>query len=95
MKIKIDSIFIIPGLEEVNEIFLDHSSVNLGMVLEELGARSSGRVKYINPSTGAVDPMDFTIEVNGHPNPGSKDALETRLNEGDIVTVKLSPLGGG
>ncbi len=95
MKIKIDSIFIIPGLEGVNEIFLDYPSVNLRMVLEELAARSSGRVKYINPSTGAVDPMDFVIEINGHPNPGSKEALETRLNEGDIVTIKLSPLGGG
>lgn len=95
MKIKIDSIFVIPGLEGVNEIFLDHPNLNLRMVLEELAARSSGRVKYINPSTGAVDPMDFVIEINGRPNPGSNEALETRLKEGDIVTIKLSPLGGG
>jgi hypothetical protein len=45
--------------------------------------------------TDFVDPMDFVIEINGLPNPGSKEALEMGLNEGDLVIIKLSPLGGG
>jgi len=95
MRIGIDSNLILPGLQEGNEISLDGPRVTLRMVLEELEARSSGRVKYINPSTGAVNPMDFVIEINGFPNPGSREDLEISLNEGDIVTIKVSPLGGG
>jgi hypothetical protein len=95
MKIGIDSNLILPGLQEKNEVYLDSPRVTLRMVLEELGARSSGRVKYIHPSTGAVDPMDFVIEINGLPNSGSKEDLEMGLSEGDMVTIKVSPLGGG
>jgi hypothetical protein len=95
MKIGIDSNLVLPGLQEKNEVYLNGPRVTLRMVLEELGARSSGRVKYINPSTGAVDPVDFIIEINGFPNPGSREDLEISLNEGDIVTIKVSPLGGG
>jgi hypothetical protein len=95
MKIRIDSNFIIPGLEGVNEIDLNHTHVDLRIVLEELSLRSSGRVKFIRPLKDFVDHMDFFIEINGLPNPGSKEGLETSLNEGDLVTIKLSPLGGG
>lgn len=95
MKIRIDSNFIIPGLEGVNEIDLNYTHVNLRIVLEELSLRSSGRVKFIHPLKDFTDPMDFLIEINGLPNPGSKEGLETGLNEGDLVTIKLSPLAGG
>jgi len=95
MKIRIDSNFVLPGLEGMNEIYLDHPQFNLRMVLEELSLRSSGRLKFIRPLTNSVDPMDFVIEINGLPNPGSKEALEKGLNEGDLLTIKLSPLGGG
>jgi len=95
MRIRIDSNFILPGLEGVNEIDLNHTHVTLWVVLEELSLRSSGRVKFIRPMTDLVDPMDFLIEINGFPNPGSREELETRLNVGDLVTIKLSPLGGG
>jgi len=52
-------------------------------------------VKFIRPMTGAVDPMDFTVEINGFPNPGSKEDLDVTLEVGDTITIKLSPLGGG
>ena len=95
MKIRIDSNFVLPGMEGVNEIDLKLPHINLRKVLEELTLRSSGRVKLIRPMTDFVDPMDFLIEVNGLPNSGSKEALEMGLNEGDLITIKLSPLGGG
>jgi hypothetical protein len=95
MKIKIDSNFVIPGFEGAGEIDLKRSKVTLRMVLEELSSKSSGRVKIIRPTTDAIDPMDFVIEINGLPNPGSKESLEMNLNEGDLITIKLSPLGGG
>jgi len=95
MKIRIDSNFVLPGTEGVNEIDLNLPHINLREVLEELTLRSSGRMKLIRPMTDSVDPMDFLIEVNGLPNSGSKEALEMGLNEGDLITIKLSPLGGG
>ena len=95
MKIRIDSNFVLPGMEDVNEIDLRLPHINLRKVLEELTLRSSGRVKLIRPMTDFVDPMDFLIEVNGLPNSGSKEALEMGLSEGDLITIKLSPLGGG
>jgi hypothetical protein len=95
MKIIINSNFVLPGLEGKNEIYLDNRKVTLRGVFEELESRSSGRVKFIRPMTDFVDPMDFLIEINGLPNSGSKEALEMGLNEGDLITIKLSPLGGG
>ena len=95
MKIKIDSNFVIPGFEEASEINLIRSKATLRMVLEEISSKSSGRVKFIRPMADAVDPMDFVVEINGLPNQGSKESLEMTLNEGDLITIKLSPLGGG
>ncbi len=95
MNIRIDSNFVIPGLEGVNGIDLNHTHVNLRMVLEELSLRSSGRVRFIHPLKDFVDQRDFLIEINGLSNTGSKEALETKLNDGDAVTVRVLPLGGG
>jgi len=39
--------------------------------------------------------MLFEIEINGIPNEGSRETLETVLKEGDIITINLVPLGGG
>ena len=95
MKIGIVSNFTIPGLEGQNEIFLDRPSLTLRELLEELSLRSSGRVKMIRSSTGAVHPMDFMIDVNGLPNQGSRGDLDLVLKDGDIVAIKVLPLGGG
>jgi hypothetical protein len=95
MKIEIVSNFVIPGLEDQDGISMDKPIVTLREVLEELSLRNSGRVKYIKPSTGAVDPMNFLIEVNGLPIQDTRESLEVMLKEGDIVKIQLAPLGGG
>lgn len=95
MRIRVVSNFVIPGLEYENEIDFDHPTITLRKVLEEISSRSSNRVKFIHPSTGAVDPMDFDIEINGVPNQGSRESLGTVLKEEDVITINLSPLGGG
>ncbi len=95
MKIRIVSNFAIPGLEGENEIDVDRPALTLRELLEELSLKSSGRVKYIRPSTDAVNPMDFLIEVNGLPNRSSREDLDVALKEGDIITIKVFPLGGG
>jgi hypothetical protein len=95
MKIGIVSNFTIPGLEGENEIYLDRPTMTLRGLLEELSLRSSGRVKFIRPSAEAVHPMDFMIDVNGIPNQGSRDDLALALKDGDVVTIRVLPLGGG
>ncbi len=95
MKIKIDSNFGLYGLPEESEICLDGPRMTLRMVLEELAKRSSGKVNYINPLTGAVDPTDFILEINGISNSGLKEDLSVVLNEGDVVSIKITPLEGG
>ncbi len=95
MKIKIDSNFGLYGLPEESEIHLDGPRVTLRMLLEELAKRSSGRVNYINPLTGAVDPTDFILEINGISNSGSKRDLSVVLNDGDVLSIKITPLEGG
>ena len=95
MQIKIDSNFGLYGLPEESEIHLDGPRVTLRMVLEELAKRSSARVNYINPLTGAVDPTDFILGINGVSNSGSRDDLGVVLNEGDTVRIHITPMEGG
>ena len=95
MRIGIVSNFVIPGLEDGNEINLDYPTVTLRGLLEELSLRSRGRVKFIRPSADVVDPMDFVIKINGLPNQGSREDLNLALKGGDIITIYVLPLGGG
>lgn len=95
MKVIIDSNFALYGLREESAIQLDGPRVTLRKVLQELSDRSSGRITFVNPSTGAMDPIDFVIKINGVSNSGSKDDLEAVLNEGDTVTIHITPLEGG
>ena len=95
MKIGIVSNFTIPGLEGENEIYVDCPTMTLRELLEGLSLRSSGRINFIRPSTEAIHPMDFMIDVNGLPNQGSRDDLNLALKDGDVVAIKVLPLGGG
>jgi hypothetical protein len=95
MKIRFVSRFVIPGLEGEDDIDFDRPTVTLREFLEEISLRSSDRMTFINPCSGSVDSMLFEIEINGIPNEGSRETLETVLKEGDIITINLVPLGGG
>jgi len=95
MKTGVVSRLVIPGLEGENEICLDHPKVTLRLLLDELSSKSFGRIKYIEPSNGTVDPMNFVIEVNGVEIQDSRESLEAVLKDGDTVSINLTPLGGG
>ncbi len=95
IKIKIVSNFLIPGFEGKDEVDVNKPSVTLQGLLEEVSLRSSGRVNLLSSSAEAVGPMNFIIAINGLPNSGSKESLNMTLKEGDVMTINLSPLGGG
>lgn len=95
MKIGFSSVFVIPGLEGKDEIDFNVPTVTLREFLEELSLRASERMKFINPSSGAVNSMLFDIEINGIPMRDTYESLKTVLQEGDMVSINFVPLGGG
>jgi hypothetical protein len=95
MRIRIVSNVVLPGLEGKEMVEFPEDKANLRMLLERISSLSSGRIRIINPLNGEIDQMDFDVRVNDFPNPGTPESLEMRLNERDVVTVNLLPLGGG
>jgi len=95
MRIKIASNVVLPGLEGKEAMEFQETAVSLRALLDRLSSMSSGRIRVINPVNGEIDHMDFDVRINDIPNQGTRESLETGLNEGDVVTVNLLPLGGG
>lgn len=95
MKVRFFSRFVIPGLEGKDEIDFEPPSLTLQEFLEELSVKSSGRMKFINPSSSAISSTLFDIEINGIPIQDSKESLKMVLKEGDKVTINLVAMGGG
>jgi hypothetical protein len=95
MRIKIVSNVVLPGLEEKETMEFRGATVSLRGLLDTLSSMSSGRIRFINPLNGEIDYMAFDVRINDLPNQGTPESLETRLVEGDVVTVNLLPLGGG
>ena len=95
MKIHIKSNFIVPGLKEKDSVDLDPSPINLRQFLEELSRMSPTGIEYIRPGARALDPDDWEIEINGIPYQKTHAGLETLLQDGDTVTIKILAFGGG
>jgi hypothetical protein len=95
MKIHIKSNFIVPGLKEKDSVDLCPSPMNLRLFLQKLSGMSPTRIEYIRPGARALDPDDWEIEINGIPYQQNRDGLETLLQDGDTVTIKILAFGGG
>jgi hypothetical protein len=53
------------------------------------------RLHFIDPGSGEVNAVDFTITLNGNEHPFWPQGLSTLLCGGDEVCVLVIPLGGG
>lgn len=95
MRIKIVSNVVLPGLEGKETMEFRETTVSLRTLLDRLSSTSSGRIRVINPLNNEIDYMAFDVRINDFPNQGTPESLEMGLNEGDVVTVNLLPLGGG
>ena len=96
MKIYIKSNFVVPGLEDREDIEIDRPEITLRQLLEELQRLAApSPIEYVRPGARALDPDDWEVEINGLPYQKCDRELETPLKEGDTVTIKIMALGGG
>ena len=93
MRINIKSNFYIPGLEgEIVEI-RDASTVR--QLLEHISEISEGTFVFFEGGKEVLDPDDWEVDVNGISYDGFHVAAETRLNDNDIVEIRLLMYSGG
>jgi hypothetical protein len=95
MKINLRSNFVLPGVQEKESLELDRSSLTLREFLEELSGRAPIHIEYVRPGAGALDPDEWEVEVNGVSYQSCGAGLETILQDGDTVTIRILALGGG
>lgn len=97
MRIKLEANFDIDGIFSTGEVEIPASEVSLRMLLEELSNKCRGKIKFIVPENGQIDPDIYQVLVNGQPWESLPDRLEVHLSEGDRVLITKWPemLGGG
>ena len=95
MRIRINSNFVVPGLNEKDALNFEASSINLRQFLGMLSKASPTRIEYVRPGAQALDPDDWEIEINGTPYQETRGGLETLLKDEDTVTIKIMAFGGG
>ena len=95
VKIYIKSNFFVPGLEHEESIDLDRSRMTLREFLEELSMRAPKPIEYVRPGAEVLDPDDWEVDINDIPYQNCHDGLETYLNNGDAVTIRIMAFGGG
>jgi hypothetical protein len=95
MRIHIKSNFFIPGLENEESVDLHGTEMTLREFLDELSRMSPDRVEYVEPGARALDPDDWEVDINGIPYQNRPDGLQSPLQEGDTVTIRILAQGGG
>ena len=70
--------------------------MTLSQLLEELQRLAApSPIEYVKPGARALDPDDWEVDINGLPYQKSERELETPLNDGDTVSIRIMALGGG
>ncbi|MBW2063462.1 MAG: MoaD/ThiS family protein [Deltaproteobacteria bacterium] len=95
MKVFIKSNFVVPGLGDKESIEFSAPQVTLGDLFEKLAEMAPGQVDYLEPGTGQLNTEDYQIEINGRPFEGLKEGLDYPLQDGDEVSIRIMPIGGG
>jgi len=95
MKIIIKSNFVIPGLEDKENLELGQSKITLRAFLEKLGERAPDPMAYVEPGADRLDPDDWEVDINELPYQDFENGLETVLKDGDRVTIRILAQGGG
>jgi hypothetical protein len=96
VKIHVKSNFVVPGLEDREYIELDRTEMTLRQLLEKLQTLATpSPIEYVRPGARALDPDDWEVDINGTPYQKFERELETPLNEGDTVSIRIMALGGG
>jgi len=94
MKIFIKSNFGVPGLEQ-EALELDRPEMTLREFLKKLSEMSPDRLEYVQPGAKEVDPLAWDVLINDIPYENYEEGLEHLLVNGDVVTIRIKPVGGG
>ncbi len=94
MKIYIKSNFVVPGIGNEESVDLG-SEMTLRQFLQNLSMLSPARIEYVRPNAIALDPDDWEVNINNVPYQDCREGLETPLQNGDTVTIRLKAFGGG
>lgn len=94
MKVRIESNFVIPGLQDT-ELDFNEEKVTLRRVLDEISQRSQGEIVFFGTKRDHLDVDEWEVEVNGVPHYACSGQLETSVSDGDLVTIRIVILGGG
>ena len=95
MRIQIKSNFFVPGIEKEDSVDMEQSQMSLREFLETLSKMAPTPVEYVRPGADRLDPDDWEVDINGIPYQHHRDRLETRLKDGDTVTIRVMAFGGG
>jgi hypothetical protein len=96
VKIHVKSNFVVPGLEDREYVEVDRAGMTLRQLLEELQRLAApSPIEYVRPGARALDPDDWEVDINGLPYQKCDRELETPLQDGDTVTIRIMALGGG
>ena len=71
------------------------SEITLREFFKKLSNKSPDSIEYIDPGADRFDPDDWEVEINGTSYQQHEHGLETVLRDGDTVSIKIRPLGGG
>jgi hypothetical protein len=96
MKIYIKSNFVVPGVEDRDHVEIDRAQMTLRELLEELQRLAAPMpIEYVRPGARVLDPDDWEMDINEVPYQKCDRELDTALQEGDTVTIRIMALGGG
>ena len=95
MKILIESNFVVPGLEDKEDLEIDQPEITLREFLEKLSSLSPRRIEYVEPGAQDLNPYDWEVEINGLPYQDYGARLDHLIKDGDRVTIRIVALGGG
>jgi len=97
VRIRLETNFDFWGKIKDGEVELKNNQATVRTLLEELAEGYSEEVIFIDPETNEVDPDEYMVLVNGGEWEFLPERLETRLKEGDRVSVIkwIEILGGG
>ena len=94
MIIQLESNFMLLGDRDIASIDFDRPSITLVELLNEIAARSSNTMHFLTRDGTGLDEW-WMVEVNGCSCSALPKGINTSLQDGDRVTIKLSLICGG
>ncbi len=97
MKVVVESNFELWGEFQKQEIEMPGASPTLRALLEEVSRNADGEFRIIDPERDDIDPFAYQVFIRGSAYQLLPDRLETRLREGEKISVMkwMDTLGGG